>query len=858
MIENSPESKYGLDWNVLFSMGAQQGSEGDKLTQQALEEDVLTQQALEGDVLANLYPALAQCIFVIFVGYLTGRLRVIPEGGVKGIGSFVGNVALPSLLFKSMLTLSFNSLNWGFLLTIFTSKGLLFAVTSGLTAILFYDRQNGIPWATMGIFSIFVTQSNDFALGLPILQAIYSETHPGFLEYIYLLAPISLCILNPVGFLMLELSKVRDAPVHSTSSSPLISWLQNMLHIFLNVIKNVLLNPVVPATAIGLVANLILKDKVPSIFSEIVKMLGDCFNGTALFLLGLNMVGKIRDSFNLKALTFPALLAFAKVVILPVIIFQFSHVTNTTSMSYIVPASNKTLDKLNLTSTNYAYVQQFAVPEPNPDSDSLYANTKVWNQTWDIDPLRLFGFLYGTFPTAPSVFVFASHYNAQVSIVATGLMLCTFFAAPVMFVTAKTLLLPVTCSTITDVEKNLAETYTDLSIFSILCIAWVAITFIIFKRWKSFLNKIVIHIAMSTAIMNTALLIFFYSKQESSAQVLLYLFGLYANFLWTAGLSVSLAFYQSHFLAKTFPTFYKSLKYLPYIVYSVAGLSSIILFSLTNEKSRTTPGPFFARALAQSITTTIVIMISFFFCISGLIALYRYADKDADEETNSESESDTSSNSYSPSTKRHYANEGYTPEISTIYQSINHSGITKTVDTQVLLDQSDSLIDVIVNDNVSISNNLDDDKVSTPWSVITLNRGTSNESSLSTTSCSSSSDYYSSSSSSPSSSSPSTPSCTTHKILVVILTLSLLVELIQIIWRLEKEIREELQGVMTSTPSTPYIEITFLSSILSSARGFFIWILFGLDRQNLVTPILTWLRRRIFMIRTYTLNSANV
>ena len=38
----------------------------------------------EDDVLTNLYPALTQCFFVIFVGYLIGRIKLIPSGGIKG------------------------------------------------------------------------------------------------------------------------------------------------------------------------------------------------------------------------------------------------------------------------------------------------------------------------------------------------------------------------------------------------------------------------------------------------------------------------------------------------------------------------------------------------------------------------------------------------------------------------------------------------------------------------------------------------------------------------------------------------------------------------------------------------------
>jgi hypothetical protein len=38
--------------------------------------------------------------------------------------------------------------------------------------------------------------------------------------------------------------------------------------------------------------------------------------------------------------------------------------------------------------------------------------------------LTNFGFLYGTFPTAPSVFVFAAKYNLDSEIIATAMVCC--------------------------------------------------------------------------------------------------------------------------------------------------------------------------------------------------------------------------------------------------------------------------------------------------------------------------------------------------------------------------------------------------------------------------------------------------
>merc|ERR1719326_2793484 len=60
------------------------------------------------------------------------------------------------------------------------------------------------------------------------------------------------------------------------------------------------------------------------------------------------------------------------------------------------------------------------------------------NETLD---LSNYAFLYGTIPTAPSVFVYASKYGLLPDTVAATITASTFMAAPLMFVTAKLLTL---------------------------------------------------------------------------------------------------------------------------------------------------------------------------------------------------------------------------------------------------------------------------------------------------------------------------------------------------------------------------------------------------------------------------------
>lgn len=106
-------------------------------------------------------------------------------------------------------------------------------------------------YSKAGLYAIFATQSNDFALGYPIgeidavcqlekntvfkshrvcissslflcfcflVDALYQSTYPEYLQYIYLVAPVSLMLLNPIGFALCEVQRWRQAshPQRST------------------------------------------------------------------------------------------------------------------------------------------------------------------------------------------------------------------------------------------------------------------------------------------------------------------------------------------------------------------------------------------------------------------------------------------------------------------------------------------------------------------------------------------------------------------------------------------------------------------------------------------------------------------
>lgn len=344
-----------------------------------------------------------------------------------------------------------------------------------------------------------MSQSNDFALGYPILEAVYSKTHPDYLRYIYLIAPISLCILNPIAFFMMEANEVLAESRPAANQQPASSYLvvdhsnnklsdndtadedsdnpdsefernsntlhspdrlsnvssSNHHHHHQRTINNIdeldqirsvsdpvvtnsttisspdfsrlietdrqanrgeprelstwtltkktvlatISNPIVFMTMIGLASSFLLKRQIPALIDPILLALSNTFSAIALFYLGFTMVGKIR---NLK---------FASIVIIMVLIF---------TKSIIYPLITREL-VLHLNEAQQHPHQQ--TPE-------------------EVESLSTFGFLYGTFPTAPSLFFYITRFKAigGDDLISSALVFGTLASAPLMMISGEMVL----------------------------------------------------------------------------------------------------------------------------------------------------------------------------------------------------------------------------------------------------------------------------------------------------------------------------------------------------------------------------------------------------------------------------------
>lgn len=223
---------------------------------------------------------------------MAGRMNLISETEAKGMNTFVGTFSLPSLIFMSLAQLDLSSVNWLFLAAILIAKAIVFFSVIAITLLV----GRPINLGRAGIFAIFCTQSNDFAIGYPIgknyqmnfyvilninililVVALYKNTHPDYASYLYLMAPISLAILNPIAFILMEVGKRRNAidqnPMQIDYNTLGLSPHKEKLKVVISVAKEIFSNPIIFMTILGIIGNLIFSHNVPKYFGGILEVI---------------------------------------------------------------------------------------------------------------------------------------------------------------------------------------------------------------------------------------------------------------------------------------------------------------------------------------------------------------------------------------------------------------------------------------------------------------------------------------------------------------------------------------------------------------------------------------------------------
>jgi len=324
------------------------------------------------DPLEKLLPALLQIFLTMGLGWFAGAMKIFGPKEARGLGIFVGKFSLPALIFISLCTLNLGEIKWSFLLGVFLSKIIIFSFVFLLDYFLNKNTSRA------ALFAIFSTTTNDFGMGLPILNSLFDEDPIGLKGLLFLVAPISLLILNPIGFTLMELGKNRN-----DKNEGKITFL-------LAIVKGLLTNPIVAMTILGVLGNLAMGSQPPFFLQVFSKKLGAAFTALAPFSLGLSAAGKVND---IKA---DVIKPIAALVILKTIVAPL--------LFYIIIGNIITL------------MDGF-----NPCITPILSN---------------FALLLGSFPTALGV---ASYSLELTDLISPAIILATFVSVPLIYMVANIL-----------------------------------------------------------------------------------------------------------------------------------------------------------------------------------------------------------------------------------------------------------------------------------------------------------------------------------------------------------------------------------------------------------------------------------
>ncbi|XP_058248632.1 integral membrane protein GPR155 [Hemibagrus wyckioides] len=508
----------------------------------------------------KLLPALLECFGIILCGYVAGRANIITYTQAKGLGNFVSKFALPALLFKNMVLLDFGNVIWPFLWSILVAKVTVFFVVCVLTLLV---ASKDTRYSKAGLFSIFATQSNDFALGYPIVEALYRNTHPEYLQYIYLVAPVSLMVLNPIGFAFCEVQKWRCEQRQQ----------QSKLHVVGVVFIHVLKNPIVFMVIIGIAAHFTMGPEIPGFMQEFVDGLANSFGGAALFYLGLTMVGQLKKLTRSTVVAL-ILLITAKLLVMPLFCRGMVEV----------------LDRGNISSQNRSSLSNYA-------------------------------FLYGVFPTAPSVAIYASHYNMELQVMTSGMVICTFLSAPIMYVSAWLLTIP--WMDPKPLESALQNISFNISIVSFVALVWCVAVSVMSKKFRRRPHIFTINLFVAQLGVCVGMIAwnFVVVQDNFVGQVLTFslLYGsLYSTYIWPGLIALSLFLLRRDEELKVQPSL------LILIGWGVPGVAISILL-IVGEKMPDTIDSAFFFGPSQVVCTVVVLAVGIAVAGISLMLLSRGA-----------------------------------------------------------------------------------------------------------------------------------------------------------------------------------------------------------------------------------------
>ncbi|MEM9207374.1 MAG: AEC family transporter [Pseudomonadota bacterium] len=242
------------------------------------------------DILTLILPVFG----IVGVAYLARLTGLLSESVENGISDFVFRIAIPCLLFRTMITAEFGDVSpWAYWAAYFMPIVVTWSAAMFIVMIpLGRDKPTGI------VAGFSACQSNTVLIGIPLILSVYGDagTAP-----IATLIAIHLPIMMLVAAVLMEISRGSGA-----------NWGETLK----KVAKGVALNPIIIGILAGLVWRL-MNLPAEGLFRPILDSFANIAGTCALFVLGLalrkyGVAGDLRASLSLTTL---------KIIIHPLLVY---------------------------------------------------------------------------------------------------------------------------------------------------------------------------------------------------------------------------------------------------------------------------------------------------------------------------------------------------------------------------------------------------------------------------------------------------------------------------------------------------------------------------------------------------------
>ncbi|MFS0646594.1 AEC family transporter [Siminovitchia sp. 179-K 8D1 HS] len=212
---------------------------------------------------------------IMLCGYLAGKFGIVSISGSKSLNNYVFYVALPALLFLSTATAPVEQLaNWGFVGINLGGIFISYILAVFIGKVIF---KQDLP--SSSIYGMNVSYGTTGYMGIPLVIAAFGEKAalPAALATLIHNIPVITIVL-----LAIEFSKMAANREGKNASKML--W---------GIFKPVIMSPLTISVTAGIMSAA-LNIKLPDFVKTFSKLLADASGPTALFALGLALVGQIH------------------------------------------------------------------------------------------------------------------------------------------------------------------------------------------------------------------------------------------------------------------------------------------------------------------------------------------------------------------------------------------------------------------------------------------------------------------------------------------------------------------------------------------------------------------------------------